>query len=46
MLDQPVDVSNAIFDGDGLSPDPGIFRSVRMRLFFERRNGYEEEESD
>ena len=46
MLDQLVDISNAIFDGDGLSPNPGIFRSVQTRLFFEQQNGYEEEESD
>jgi len=46
VLDQPVDVSNTIFNGDGLSPDPGIFCSVQTRLFFERRNGYKEKESD
>jgi len=46
MLDQLVDISNAIFNGDGLSPDPGIFHSVQTRLFFERRNGYKEEELD
>jgi len=45
MLDQPVDVSNFIFNGNGLSSNPSISHFLQESILLERWNGYEEEES-
>jgi len=45
VLDQPVDVSNFIFNGNGLSSDPSVSCSLRESILLEHRNGYKEEES-
>jgi len=44
VLDQLVDVSNFIFDGNGLSSDPSVSCSLWESILLERRNGYKEEE--
>jgi len=45
VLDQLVDVSNFIFDGNGLSSNPSVGRSLWESILLEHWNGYKEEES-
>ena len=45
VLDQLVDISNFIFNGNGLSSNPSIGCSLWESILLERWNGYEEEES-
>ena len=44
MLDQPVDISNFIFNGNGLSSDPSVSHSLWESILLKRQNRYEEEE--
>ena len=45
MLDQLVDISNFIFDGNGLSSNPSISHSLQESILLKHQNRYEEEES-
>jgi len=45
VLDQPVDVSNFIFNGNRLSSDPSISHSLQESILLKCQNGYEEEKS-
>jgi len=45
VLDQLVDVSNFIFDGNGLSSDPSVGHSLWESILLEHQNRYKEEES-